>query len=120
MGKTAPEISGFSSNRPNLVSDPFRPGPVAANPNCGAPAQTRRAAYWFNPCAFVEAATGTFGDEGGNAIQGPGYSNWDFPVFKNIHSTERYRLQFRAELFNFLNHTNLRCRKQIFSRPTAA
>ncbi|HEV2714997.1 MAG TPA: carboxypeptidase regulatory-like domain-containing protein [Terriglobales bacterium] len=38
---SAPEISGFSSNRPNLISDPFKPGPVVANPNCIAPTQTR-------------------------------------------------------------------------------
>lgn len=105
---TAPEISGFSAQRPNIVSNPFTPGPVAANPNCVAPAQTRTAAYWFNPCAFVEAATGTFGDEGRNAVQGPGYSNWDFAALKDIPITERDRLEFRAELFNFLNHTNLR------------
>ncbi len=114
---SAPEISGFSSNRPNLVSDPFRPGPVAANPNCVAPSQTRTAAHWFNPCAFVEAVTGTFGNEGRNAIQGPGYSNWDFSVFKNIHLTERDQLQFRAELFNFLNHTNLRLPETDIQSP---
>lgn len=105
----APEISGFSAQRPNLVANPFTPGPVAANPGCtNAPAQTRTVAAWFNPCAFVEAATGTFGSEGRNAIQGPGYADWDFAALKDISLTERYHLQFRAELFNFLNHTNLR------------
>ncbi len=114
---TAPEISGFSSNRPNLVSDPFTPGPVAANSECIAPTQTRVAAHWFNLCAFVEATTGTFGNEGRNALQGPGYSNWDFSVFKNIQVTEGDRLQFRAELFNFLNHTNLRLPQTDIQSP---
>lgn len=104
----APEISGFSAQRPNIVSNPFTPGAVAANPGCVAPTQTRTVAAWFNPCAFAEAATGTFGDEGRNAIQGPGYANWDFAMLKDITLTERDRLQFRAEIFNFLNHTNLR------------
>lgn len=104
----APEISGFSAQRPNLVANPFTPGPVAANPGCVAPTQTRTVAAWFNPCAFVEPATGMFGNEGRNAIQGPGYSDWDFAAVKDITLTERYRLQFRGELFNFLNHTNLR------------
>jgi len=114
---SAPEISGFSSERPNVVSNPFTPGPVAANQNCLAPTQTRVAAHWFNPCAFVEAATGTFGDEGRNAVQGPGYTNWDFSTFKNIHLTERSSLQFRAELFNFLNHTNLRLPETDIQSP---
>jgi Carboxypeptidase regulatory-like domain/TonB dependent receptor len=115
---SAPEITGFSSERPNVVGDPFKPGPVAANPNCVAPTQTRVAAHWFNPCAFVEASTGTFGDEGRNAIQGPGYSDWDFSAFKNIQLTENDRLQFRAELFNFLNHTNLRLPETDIQSPT--
>jgi Carboxypeptidase regulatory-like domain/TonB dependent receptor len=105
----APEISGFSSQRPNVVSDPFRPGPVAANPGCkNYPTQTRAAAHWINPCAFVEPATGMFGNEGRNTLQGPGFATWDFSAFKNIQLTERNQLQFRAELFNFLNRTNLR------------
>ncbi|HTS12246.1 MAG TPA: TonB-dependent receptor [Candidatus Limnocylindrales bacterium] len=115
---TAPEISGFSSERPNVVSDPFKPGPVAANPGCIAPTQTRVAAHWFNSCAFVEPATGTFGDEGRNAIQGPGYTNWDFSVLKNIPVSERGRLQFRAELFNILNHTNFRLPETDIQSPT--
>ncbi|HXW56471.1 MAG TPA: carboxypeptidase regulatory-like domain-containing protein [Candidatus Cybelea sp.] len=115
---SAPEITGFSSERPNLVSDPFQPGPVAANPNCVAPTQTRVAAHWFNPCAFVEASTGTFGDEGRNAVEGPGYSDWDFSAVKNISLTERDRLQFRAEFFNFLNHTNLRLPETDIQSPT--
>jgi len=113
----APEISGFSAQRPNLVANPFTPGPVAANPGCVAPTQTRTAAHWFNPCAFVEAATGSFGNEGRNAIQGPGYSNWDFAALKDITLTERDRLQFRAELFNFLNHTNLRLPESDIQSP---
>ena len=114
---TAPEISGFSSQRPNVVSNPFVPGPVGANPGCTAPAQVRTAAHWFNPCAFVEAATGTFGNEGRNAIQGPGYSVWDFAALKDIRLTERDRLQFRGELFNFLNHTNLRLPESDIQSP---
>jgi hypothetical protein len=72
---------------------------------------------WFNPCAFAEAATGAFGNEGRNALQGPGYSNWDFSAFKNIQLTERNQLQFRAELFNFVNHTNLRLPETDIQSP---
>lgn len=115
---SAPEISGFSSNRPDVVSDPFKPGPVAANPGCtNYPTQTRTPAAWFNPCAFMQPATGTFGDEGRNAIQGPGYFDWDFSMVKNIQVTEGKQLQFRAELFNLLNHTNLRLPESDIQSP---
>ncbi len=49
-----------------------------------------------------------FGNEGRNAVLGPGYVNWDFSALKNIRLTESKQLQFRGELFNFLNHTNFR------------
>ena len=62
---------------------------------------------WFDPCAFVLPAFGTFGNTGRNILRGPGLVDWDMSVFKNTHITERIGLQFRAEFFNILNHTNL-------------
>ena len=96
----APEISGFSSNRPNLVG----------NPNSGP----RTAAQWFNVNAFQPivqdplSPVEQFGDEGRNAVLGPKYVNWDFSAFKNIRLTETKEFQFRGELFNVLNHVNYR------------
>ena len=96
----APEISGFSSNRPNVIG----------NPNSGP----RTAAQWFNVSAFQRitqdpnSPVEQFGNEGRNAVEGPGYVNWDFSAFKNIRLTESKEVQFRGELFNVLNHTNFR------------
>ncbi len=96
----APEISGFSSNRPNVIG----------NPNSGP----HTAAQWFNVNAFQpitqdpNSPVQQFGNEGRNAVQGPGYVNWDFSAFKNIRLTESKEVQFRGELFNVLNHTNFR------------
>jgi hypothetical protein len=39
-------------------------------------------------------------------IPGPGFHRLDFSVFKNIPFNERVRMQFRAEMFNILNHPN--------------
>jgi hypothetical protein len=39
-------------------------------------------------------------------IDGPPIKRFDFSTFKDFNFTERYRLQFRAEFFNILNHPN--------------
>jgi hypothetical protein len=51
-------------------------------------------------------------------VQGPPYANWDFSALKNIPVTEGTQFQFRAELFNFLNHTNFRLPISDISSPT--
>ncbi len=50
---------------------------------------------------------GQFGSVGRNRLVGPAFSQWDMSFFKNFRITERYRLQFRAESFNFANKVNL-------------
>ncbi len=109
---TAPEISGFSSNRPNVIG----------NPNSGPHTATQ----WFNVNAFQRitqdpnSPVQQFGNEGRNAVQGPGYVNWDFSAFKNIRVTESKEIQFRGELFNVLNHTNFRLPVSDISAPSTA
>jgi len=43
---------------------------------------------------------------GGTAFEvtGPGISRFDFSLFKKFQLTERYRMEFRSEFFNILNH----------------
>ena len=53
-----------------------------------------------------------FGSAGRNIAQGPGYTDWDFSLFKNIRVTESKEFQFRAEFFNILNHTNFHKSRQ--------
>jgi hypothetical protein len=50
---------------------------------------------------------GQFGDEGRNACRGPGNVNIDASLVRTFTVTERWRLQFRAESFNIMNHANL-------------
>jgi len=105
-----------SSQRPDIISDPFKAGPVMSNPDpsChttisqggSAADQVRTLQTWFNPCAFTNAAVGTFGDVGRNTIQGPGYQIWDFTIFKHFSLKEKAKLEFRSEFFNLWNHTN--------------
>ncbi|NOT60024.1 MAG: TonB-dependent receptor, partial [Acidobacteria bacterium] len=55
---------------------------------------------------FGFPAAGSNGTQARNAFRGPGYTNLDLGLFKNFSLTERYKLQFRAEFFNALNHAN--------------
>jgi len=49
------------------------------------------------------------GNSGRNILIGPGTSNLDFSIFKNVpikKISESFNVQFRAEFFNILNHAN--------------
>lgn len=67
---------------------------------------------WFgNPAAFTQPAACTLNGNpsclgGVTQVPGPGYHRLDFSVFKNFQINERMRLEFRAEMFNILNHPN--------------
>jgi len=43
---------------------------------------------------------------GRNIVQGPSFWNLDSGLLKDFGITERFKLQFRAEFFNVLNHAN--------------
>ena len=46
------------------------------------------------------------GNLGRNALTGPDFVNTDFSVLKDTKITERFNLQFRAEMFDVFNHPN--------------
>ena len=67
----------------------------------------------FNPAGFkdppVDSATGLAvrqGDLGRNALRGFGAWQWDLAVHREFPLHESLKLQFRAEMFNVLNHPN--------------
>jgi len=60
----------------------------------------------LNPAAFATPAPGQFGTLGKGAVRGSAITTIDFSLGKNWRIQERYGIQFRAEFFNFLNHTN--------------
>ena len=93
--------AGFLQNtpgRPNLVAG------RAPNALQGIPTQ------WFDPTAFSLNAVGTFGNLGRNTGFGPALWNTDFALLKDTRIakiSETFNVQFRAEIFNIFNHTNL-------------
>jgi len=122
-------LSGDFSNtlnrndRPNLIGDwrVSNPGPDR----------------WFNPCsrlangsldpitckpgdnpAWQQNAVGKFGTAGRNIIIGPGFQNFDFALSRNFNVTERFRIQFRTELFNAFNHANFNYPAATQNAPT--
>jgi hypothetical protein len=67
----------------------------------------------FNSAAFVsppvDPNTGLperQGDLGRNSLRGFGAAQWDFAVHREFAIHDSLKLQFRAEMFNLLNHPN--------------
>jgi len=65
---------------------------------------------WFNNAAFVDAPQFAFGNVGRFLPDNPGPAlhNWDISILKDFTLTERFRLQFRTEMFNAFNMVNFR------------
>ena len=97
-----PTGSGDSRNpvRPNI-----NPTFTGSRYTSGTTAQ--RVAQFFNPAAFSAPAYGTVGNASRDLLTGPGYNDLDVSLMKVTPLGENARLQFRAEFFNILNHTNL-------------
>jgi hypothetical protein len=60
----------------------------------------------FNPDAFTEDTVppGTIGNAPRTICCGPGINNWEFGFVKSTPIGEKYKVDFRAELFNAFNH----------------
>ncbi len=82
------------TNRPDLVSAVTYPHTVA---------------QWFSTSSFAAPAAGTWGNLGNNALRAPGRFNWNMSLFKSfvISESRGSHLEFRADAFNWLNHTQL-------------
>ena len=86
-------------------------------PGCSNPVNPGNPISYIKLSCFAAPIPGTrLGDAGRNVLIGPGLLDWDASLFKNNHITrisETFNIQFRAEMFNILNHSN-------FSTPLPA
>ncbi len=58
---------------------------------------------FFDPLAYAPVTAVRFGTSGFNSLRGPGVANFDFSLFRQFRFTERWSMQFRAEVFNLTN-----------------
>ena len=75
-------------------------------------------ARYFNTAAFSSPNAGAFGNVGRNNLIGPGQSTADVILARYVRVKEGIRLQFRAEFFNALNHSNYLLVGRIVNDPT--
>ena len=86
-------FSAGSTLYPNLVGNP-----KVSNPTLGE---------WFNPAAYANPASGTFGNSRRNSLIGPTFFNADFSIGKSFRlPREGMRLEIRADMYDVFNHTN--------------
>ena len=84
-----------ASQRPNILGDPVQLSGWRDNV---------KGETFFDTALFEAPGAGVFGSSPGSHCCGPGLANVDFSVHKWFDFTERHRLQFRADFFNFPNH----------------
>lgn len=98
--------------RPDLVGDPFL--------GRREPDRYLNLSALAVPCTLASGATSASGCIPGtlhygslprNFFTGPDYKNFDFSIIKNTPINERVTIQFRADFYNFTNHSN-------FASPT--
>ena len=90
-----------------------RPNRIASG---ALPASERSVDRYLDASAFVPIQTDptragftpnqVFGNSGVGILRGPGLVNADVNLSKTFSVTEKHQVQFRAEFFNILNHTN--------------
>jgi len=80
---------------------------------------------FFDKTAFAGVTQTRFGTSGRNILRGPGVANLSLSLFRDFPIGERFKLQFRAESFNFtntphFNNPNNNFNNAAFMRITSA
>ena len=93
LGAEPNGVNNFGVDEPD-----YSGGPLALNHN------PRNSLAYFDAGMFSENRLGTPGSASRRFFSGPGMSNFDIAVLKNLRLTESKSLQLRFEGFNVFNH----------------
>ena len=95
-------VAPFKAINPKSAICAFGTGPVSGT---GVPCSPINAGFDPNN-SFTEATVppGTIGNAPRTVCCGPGINNWEFGFVKATPLNERFKLEFRGELFNAFNH----------------
>ncbi|OFW39667.1 MAG: hypothetical protein A3J28_12525 [Acidobacteria bacterium RIFCSPLOWO2_12_FULL_60_22] len=96
---------GFNRSRDLNTANPDRPDMVPGR-KIDDSIYVRKPEHWIDPSVFALPVAGTYGQVGRNVLIGPGLAEVDMSLFKSTQITERWRMQFRAEVFNLFNRVN--------------
>jgi hypothetical protein len=89
---------GNGVNNQLLDTPQFTPGPLELNRN------PRNGWSAFNTSLFAPETLGQLGNSPRRFFYGPGISNFDMQLTKNLRLTESKSFEFRVEAFNVFNH----------------
>jgi outer membrane receptor protein involved in Fe transport len=73
----------------------------------GDPEGAKTVEQWFNPAAFTQVPSGTFGNAGRNILRGPGWVTFDMSVQRRMDFSQRVNATLRWDVFNLFNRANL-------------
>jgi carboxypeptidase family protein len=99
-------LTPLSGSNTSGTGDPNQSDTPNWNPDFKGPVILGTVDHWFDPNAFKLPLQGTFGNVSRGSLRGPYLRNVDTSLFKNIRISERWKLQFRTEIFNLFNHPN--------------
>ena len=103
------DIAGVGDDAIGQPVEPRRRSDARTPTASSRPAPATDDNFCFNPAAFAQSG-GRHVRQLARATSSatPGDQQWDIALFKNFSAAAaQQRLQFRAEMFNFINHPNL-------------
>ncbi|MGH9469135.1 MAG: TonB-dependent receptor domain-containing protein, partial [Terriglobia bacterium] len=107
LGTNVSNSSGGGAQLPNR----------SCNGNLGSGQQSRT--HFFNTACFAAPSQFEFGNSGTGVLLGPGDFNVDLAVHRVFPFKERYRLVYRAEMFNAFNRANFGIPNASIGTPSA-